>query len=159
MAFKDPCRHPKDSPCYIDPEKLKNATLDELTRYRLMVAKEVENDLKEVEIEVQDRRIRMLYIGIMVTAGVTLLASLIGSGVLLYTKGEGKNSSLKSDSLVELNLIAKNTEKNVNKLYDISRSDYKTCQDLKLKITDLHRQQYPEQYRNFLGQRHKKRSK
>lgn len=118
----NPCIYPPTDPRYIPLDELHNATLDQKISYRIASAREWQNYIEEEKIRVEDRKIdKLIRIGKISFLG-TVLASIIGSSVLLFINIERKDTIPYKIERINKNLeiINQNLDilhKKQNKLY------------------------------------------
>ena len=131
--MRDPCGFTKDDDLYISREEFKADP-----HLRAFVRRTLAEKISKVQIAV-----------------ITFICTVIGAFVTRHIEykynSKTESCSVSSDSIVELLLIAKNTEQLAVKMYDISRSDFKVCKDVQYKVTDLHSERFPNKYLNAFG--------
>lgn len=128
--MKDPCGYSPDHEWYIDARELTNREKIEL------------------------RKIHAEKISKLVAVILTAISLIISGIIIRFVELryiESHNCSNKSESMIELLTTVRNMNQIVFKNYDISRSNQNVCRDLRSKVTDLHHERFPNQYRNAFG--------
>ena len=145
----NPCKYGKGDPRYIDPNRLKEEDVRTIIDYRRACAMEEHNMIEAVKAEVESKKLDVLIRVAKYSVLGTITASLIGAGTLFYTQYY-KASKIITGGSNNQDVIAlirlENIERFTRETWNTVRSDAAQCNRNTLKISDIHRKYYPEQY-------------